>query len=232
MVLCGFRLRKMMAAGRGPALGGALDSLLQPPPFAGYHCTLSSGLHICAPAVSSSHFFLLDKLCLSVPSPSSVAHLPRTTNTPQSRVRSCSSPALPPSPAYLPTSWRSLRGLLISPGQHLSGLGDRSPDTRGQGGRRNKQLTHCRWRSRSLALSPGTGTGRPALPGPGRAAARGAGLGSAPVHPAAASADPAWHPGAASALPLSGEAEDRVVTKVRFQGGPPSALSHQCSGSG
>lgn len=64
-MLWGFRLRKMMAAGRGPALG---DILLQPYPLVVPHCSLSSGLHIFAPAASSC-LFLLDKLCLPVQVP-------------------------------------------------------------------------------------------------------------------------------------------------------------------
>lgn len=97
---------------------------------------------------------------------------------------------------------------------HFSGFRGPRPDALGHRGRRKEQLTHCHWRSRSLALNPVTGLGRSVLPGPGRVAAVGVGPGLVPARPAAVPADPAGCQGAASALPLSGMVGDRLVTKV------------------
>jgi hypothetical protein len=91
---------------------------------------------------------------------------------------------------------------------HFFALERPSPDTPGPRRRGKEQLTHCRWRSPSLALSLVTELGRPALPGPGRAVAVGAGPGLAPAHPVVVPADQAWCQGAASVLPLLGTVRD------------------------
>lgn len=213
----------MMAAGRGPALGVAPDSLLQLCPLVVPNCSLSSGLHIIALAASSNLFFL-DKLCLSVPSPSSVVHLLRTSPTNPKTDLDYVLPLL--SLHHLSTQQAE------TPGRTKSWLPSsvwplRTQPRHPRAGRKKEQLTHCHWRFPSLALSPGTGLGKPALPGPGRAVAGVAGPGSALVHLMSTSADLALCPRAASALPLSGVAKDRLVTKVGLQAShsPSSALS-------
>ena len=81
MVLCGFRLRKMMAVGRDQALGST-DNPLQPCPLLAPHCFLSLAstfLYLLLPPTSSS--------LLVSPSPSSATCLVRIVSThPSSRV--------------------------------------------------------------------------------------------------------------------------------------------------
>lgn len=199
----------MMAVERNPALGDTPDILLQPYSLVAPHWSLSSGLHNFAPA-ASCHLFLLDKLCLSV----QVLAQSLTCCDPSQQPPPKSSWAMllrcSPYMCVLPSRWRPWEDHLLVTTMSLA-LREPGSDTQEQGGKRKEQVTHCRWHSPSLALSPVTGLGRPALPGPGRAVAEGAGPGLAPAHPRAAS-DPALRPGAASAPPLSGAGEDRLVT--------------------